>query len=131
MTRSREAGVALIFAIFSLAIVAYMVAIVAASIQPRITTHNQLERTVRLTALVDAAMAMTLAELALDEHHSGVPETILGEGLVSSNVTRVGLHEVEVAAVGATRGWRSTVTARVDLEHGPRVLGWHRVQSAE
>ncbi len=128
---SRESGVALIFAIVALAIVAFMVAIVAASIQPRITTHNQLERTVKLTALVDAAMAATLAELALDRHYAGVPETSLGDGSMSSTTSQVGLHEVEVVAVGATRGWRATVVARVNVEHGPRVLRWHRVQSAE
>lgn len=127
----RESGVALIFAIVALAIVAFMVAIVAASIQPKITTHNHLERTVKLTALVDAAMAATLAELALDRHFPGVRETALGDGAMSSTVTQVGLHEVEVVAVGATRGWRATVVARVNLEHGPRVVRWHRTQSAE
>lgn len=131
MTGGRERGVALIFAIVALAIVAFMVVVVAASIQPRITTHNHLERTVKLTALVDAAMAATLAELAVDPHHPGVPDTTLGDGVMSSTVTRIGLHEAEVVAVGRTRGWRSTVIARVNLEHGPRVLRWHRFQSAE
>lgn len=128
---SRESGVALIFAIVALTIVAFMVAIVAASIQPRITTHNQLERTVKLTALVDAAMAATLAELADDPYHPGVPEATLGDGVMSSTVSKVSLHEVEVVAVGATRGWRATIVARVNIEYGPRVIRWHRFQSAE
>ena len=126
-----ESGVALIFAIVALAIVALMVGVVAASIQPRIVTHNHLERTVRLTALVDAAMAATLAELAADPHDSGIDERGLGDGSMSSTVTRVGLHEVEVTAVGRARGWRAVVVARVNLEHGPRVLRWHRFQSPE
>jgi hypothetical protein len=132
MVRSgRESGVALIFAIVALAIVAFMVAIVAASIQPRITTHTHLERTVRLTALVDAAMATTLAELAVDRFDRGVEDREMGEGVISSVVTRVGLYEVEVVALGRARGWRSTVIARVSVEHRPRVLRWRRFQSPE
>lgn len=127
----RESGVALIYAIIALAIVAMMVAVVAASLQPRIVTHTHLERTVRLTALVDAAMAATLAELAVDRADAGVEETALGDGLMSSTATRVSLHEVEVVAVGQTRGWRAVVVARVDVENGPKVIRWHRFQSPE
>lgn len=127
----RESGVALIFALVALAIVAFMVAVVAASIQPRITAQTHLERTVRLTALVDAAMATTLAELAVDPHDSGVAEQGLGEGVFGSTVTQVGLHEVEITATAGARGWRAVVIARVDVEHGPRVLRWHRYQSPE
>lgn len=129
--REGESGVALIFAIVALAIVAMMVAVVAASLQPRIITHTHLERTVRLTALVDAAMARTLAELAVDRHDSGVGDMILGDGVMSSTATQVGLHEVEVVAVGQTRNWRAVVVARVNVENGPRVMRWHRYQSPE
>lgn len=131
VSNGRERGVALIFAVVALAVVALMVAVVASSLQPRITTHRHLERTVKLTALVDAAMAASLAELAADPADSGVEEQVLGDGTMQSTVTQVGLHEVEVTAVGRSRGWRATVVARVDLEHGPRVLRWHRFQSAE
>jgi hypothetical protein len=123
--------VALIFAIMALVIVAFMVAVVARSIEPRVTTHQQLERTVRLTALVDAAMAKTLAELALDRHFGGVSATTLGEGSISSTARLVGLHEVEIVAVGSAREWRATVVARVDVEHGPRVVRWHRFLSPQ
>jgi len=127
----RESGVALIFAIVALAIVAFMVVVVAASIQPRITTHIHLERTVRLTALVDAAMATTLAELAVDRFDSGFVERTLGEGSISSAVTQVSLYEVEVVVQGRARGWRATLVARVNVENGPRVMRWHRFQSPE
>ncbi len=128
---SRESGVALIFAIVALAIVAMMVAVVAASLQPRIISHTHLERTVRLTALVDAAMAMTLAELAVDRHSPGVGDMILGDGVMSSTATQVSMYEVEVVAVGQTRNWRAVVVARVNVENGPKVLRWHRYQSPE
>ena len=129
--RSGEAGVALIFALVALAVVAFMIAIVGASIQPRVTSHQHHERTVRLTALVDAAMATSLAELALDRGFAGVTETPLGEGAMSSAITQTGLHEVEVVAVGRVRSWRAIVVARVDLEYGPRVVRWHRFLAAE
>ena len=131
MRRERESGVALIFAIVALAIVAFMVAVVAASIQPRITTHTHLERTIRLTALVDSAMATTLAELAVDRFVSGFEERTLGEGVISSTVKQISLYEVEVVAQGRARGWRATVVARVNVEKGPRVMRWHRFQSPE
>jgi hypothetical protein len=132
MVRSqRESGVALVFAIVALAIVAFMVIIVAASIQPRITTHRHLERTVRLTALVDAAMAKTLARLAVNRFDRGIEEEAVGEGLISSVVTQISLYEVEIVAQGQVRGWRATVVARVNVEHGPRVMRWHRYQSLE
>jgi hypothetical protein len=127
----REAGVALIFALIALVVVALASAVVAASIQPRITSHRHLERTVRLTALVDAAMATTLAELAVDSSNPGVEEVRLGGGTMSSTVTQVGLHEVEVVAAGRTRGWSAVIVARVDIEHGPRVLQWRRTQFPE
>jgi hypothetical protein len=128
---TRESGVALIFAIVALAIVALMVVAVAAAIQPRIITHNHLERTVRLTALVDAAMATSLAELALNRHYPGFAERTLGDGIMSSTVTQVGLHEVEVVVTGRSRNWRAVVVARVDVEHGARVLRWSRFQSPD
>ena len=132
MVRSgKESGVALIFALVALAIVAFMVVVVGASLQPRITSHTHLERTVRLTALVDAAMATTLAELAVNRHWSGFPERALGEGTISSNVAEVGLHEVEVVVQGRARDWRATVVARVNVEKGPRVMRWHRFQSPD
>jgi hypothetical protein len=108
-----------------------MVVVVAASIQPRITTHTHLERTIRLTALVDAAMATTLAELAVDRFDSGFEERALGEGVISSTVKQISLYEVEVVAQGRARGWRATVVARVNVENGPRVMRWHRFQSVE
>jgi hypothetical protein len=123
--------VALIFAIVALAAVAMMVAVVAASLQPRIITHTHLERTVKLTALVDAAMAESLAELALDRAFGGVVERPLGDGSMSSTVTQVGLHEVEIVAVGSSRGWRSIVVARVNVETVPRVMRWQRFSSPD
>ncbi len=131
MRGERESGIALIFALVALAIVGFMVAVVAAGIQPRITSHNHLERTVRLTALTDAAMATTLAELAVDRHDSGFSERTLGQGAISSSVEQIGLHEVEIVAEARARGWRAVVIARVDVEHGPRVTRWHRYQSPE
>ncbi|HSL18782.1 MAG TPA: hypothetical protein VLB51_12820, partial [Methylomirabilota bacterium] len=101
------------------------------SLQPRITSHEHLERTVRLTALADAAVAGTLAELAMDRYDRGLAERSLGEGLVSSTVSQVGQHEVEVVALASVRGWRATVVARVDVQHGPRVLRWNRYLSPQ
>jgi hypothetical protein len=59
----------------------------------------------------------------------GLPETEMGRGMASSTVRPISVHEVEVVAVGEASGWRAVVVARVDVEHGPRVLRFHRYQS--
>jgi hypothetical protein len=50
---------------------------------------------------------------------------------MSSTVTQVGLHEVEIVAVGSSRGWRSIVVARVNVETVPRVMRWQRFSSPD
>jgi hypothetical protein len=124
-----ERGTALVFALATLTLVAITIAVVAAELQSRGAGVVIEERSVRLTALSDAAMAETLAELsAHGAEFAGVPERRVEGGTMSSSVRPIGEWEAEVIAVGSRDGWISTIRARVFLEGGPRVLWWQRTQ---
>lgn len=127
--RSSERGVALVFALATLTLVAITVAGVAAELQSRGAGVVIEERSVRLTALSDSAMAETLANLA-DKGiaYAGVVERRVEGGAMSSQVRAMGEWEVEVVAIGSRDGWSSTIRARVHLLGGPRVLWWQRTQ---
>jgi hypothetical protein len=124
-----ERGTALVFALATLTLVAITIAVVTAELQARGAGVVIEERSVRLTALSDAAMAETLAELsAQGSGFGGIPERRVEGGAMSSSVRPIGEWEAEVIAVGSRDGWVSTIRARVFLEGGPRVLWWQRTQ---
>ncbi len=127
--RVSERGVALVFALAALTLVAFTIAAVATEITSRGAGVVLEERSVRTTALSDWAMAETMAELA-DRGHSfrGTPERAVAGGTISSTVRLLGEWDVEVVAVGAREGWQSTIVARVSLLTGPRVVWWQRTQ---
>ena len=127
--RTTERGVALVFALAALTLVALTIAAVAAEITSRGAGVLLEERSIRTIALSDSAMAETMAELA-DKGHSfrGVTERSVDGGTISSTVRALGEWEVEVVAVGVHHDWRSTITARVSLLTGPRVVWWQRTQ---
>lgn len=124
-----ERGAALVFALAVLTLVALTIAGVAAEISSRSVGVVLEERSVRTTALSDWAMAETMAELA-DKGPSfpGVAERAVAGGTVTSTVRVLGEWEVEVVAVGVRPDWQSTITARVSLLTGPRVVWWQRTQ---
>ena len=125
-----DRGSALVFALATLTLIAITVAGVASEIQSRSAGVVIEERTVRLTALSDAAMAETLAELSEKGiAFSGVVQRRFEGGAISSSVRPIGEWEVEVTAVGFRDGWNSVIRARVLLQGGPRVLWWQRTQS--
>jgi hypothetical protein len=129
---SSERGTALVFALATLTLVAITVAAVAAEIQSRGAGVVIEERSVRLTALSDAAMAETLAELA-DKGlaFGGVKERKVEGGSMSSTVQPIGEWEAAVTAVGSRDDWSSVIRARVHIHGGPRVLWWKRTQSPD
>lgn len=124
----RQRGSALVFALAALTLVAVTVLAVTAGVRSRGAGVVMEERHVRLSALSDAAMAESLAELARNAAFTGIPERRIEGGSIASAVRPVGLYEVELEATGRRNGWRSVVIGRVDLEHGPRVLRWERTQ---
>ena len=130
--RDDERGTALVFALATLTLVAITIAGVSAELRSRGAGVVIEERTVRLTAPPDAAMAETLAELsATGNAFAGVPERRVEGGTMTSRVRPIGQWEAEVTAVGSRDGWSSVVLARVHLQGGPRVLWWQRTQNPD
>ncbi len=129
VTRTSERGVALIFALAALTLIAITIGAVAAELRSRGAGVVLEERVVRVTALSDAAMAETLAELAENGvAFPGVTERSFEGGTISSSVRPLGAWEVEVIAVGRGDDWQAVVTARVFVKSGARVLWWQRTQ---
>lgn len=124
-----ERGVALVFALGVLTLVALTIAVVAAEIGSRSIGVVLEERSVRSTALSDWAMAETMAELASKgPSFQGFPERDVDGGTITSTVRQVGEWDVEVVVVGGRDDWQSTIIARVSLLTGPRVVWWQRTQ---
>jgi len=113
----------------TLTLIAITIAAVTAEIQTRGAGVVIEERSVRLTALSDAAMAETLAKLS-DEGlvFAGIAERRVEGGTMSSSVRKISASEVEVLAVGSRNGWGSVIRARVSLHNGPKVVWWQRTQ---
>lgn len=127
--RRFDRGSALVFALAALTLVALTIAAVAAEIRSRGAGVVLEERSVRAVALADFAMAETLAELAeKGRSFPGVAERVVPGGTVASSVRPLGEWEAEVVAVGTRDDWQATITARVNLMAGPRVLWWQRSQ---
>ena len=128
----QERGSALVFALATLTLIAITIAAVTAEIQTRGAGVVIEERSVRLTALSDAAMAETLAELSEKGiAFAGVTNRPVEGGTMSSSVRIISAWEVEVLAVGSRDGWNSVIRAKVSLVSGPRVVWWQRTQGPD
>jgi len=129
VSRQSEHGSALVFALAALTLIAITIGAVTAELQSRGAGVVLEERAVRVTALSDAAMAETLAELAAGGvAFPGVTERAFEGGAISSSVRPLGAWEAEVIAVGRRDDWQVVVTARVWVKDGARVLSWQRTQ---
>jgi hypothetical protein len=129
VSRPSEQGSALVFALAALTLIAITIGAVTAELQSRGAGVVLEERAVRVTALSDAAMAETLAELASGgQTFKGIDGRRLEGGSISSSVRPLGAWEVEVTAVGRRDDWQVVVTARVWVKDGARVLWWQRTQ---
>jgi hypothetical protein len=113
----------------TLTLVAITIAAVTSELQSRGAGVVIEERSVRLMALSDSAMAETLAELS-DQGiaFAGIVERPVEGGTMSSSVRIISAWEVEVFAVGSRGGWSSVIRAKVSLQASPRVVWWQRTQ---
>jgi hypothetical protein len=126
---SGERGVALVFALATLTLLAVTIAAVAGELRSRGAAVTIDERSVRAAALCDAAIAETLAELAQSgAAFRGVGERRFAGGVISSTVRPLGEWEVEVVAVGRRHEWQMTARLHVLIHGAPRVQWWQRTQ---
>lgn len=130
MVKGEESGFALVTALFAVFLLSVALALVAASLQLRMGMVQREARSLTLTALADAALAETLAHLALDATYRGVAAHPFGGGTIESEVTRVSTARFEVTASGRYAGRERAVRATVlRLPEGTRVVSWIKVGS--
>ena len=124
----RDDGFALASVLLAILLLSIGLALVAASLQLRMGLVRQEARSVTLTALSDAALAETLAELSEDATFPGVLEHELGPGRLRSKVWLVYPGRYEVVATAIYAGRRRTVEAEVlrPLGAPARVVRWRR-----
>jgi hypothetical protein len=126
-----ESGVALLWALLATAAVAGSVLLVASIVASRQPASRYDHRSVVLTALSDAAMAETLARLAVDPASSGIDARRFDAGTISSSVSVTPFGLRLVTAVGEFQGWQSVIRAEVAMEPGPRLVSITRVQAPQ
>ena len=105
-------------------------AVLAASLQLHMKVVRDETRTIRLTALSDAAIAATLAELADRWSFPGLDERPYANGTISSEVREIDFTHDEIVARATYAGWERRVRVVVaQTEIGLQVSGWRRLPS--
>lgn len=124
----RDTGFVLASVLLAILLLSIGLALVAASLQLRMGLVRREARAVTLTALSDAALAETLAELSEDAYFHGVPEHDLGPGRLRSEVRFLSPGRYEVVATAIYTGRERTVEAEVLRPIGApaRVVRWRR-----
>jgi len=124
----RDEGFVLASVLLAVLLLSIALALVAVSLQLRMGLVRREARSVTLTALSDAALAETVAELSEDAYFHGVPEHDLGPGRLRSEVRFLSPGRYEVVATAVHAGRERTVEAEVLRPIGApaRVVRWRR-----
>jgi 3-oxoacyl-[acyl-carrier-protein] synthase III len=113
-----ETGSALVLALVTTLVVSMAVLLVAGMIASRRTVFEIGRRNITLTALADAAMAETLAELDRDAHFRGFELRSEGAGEISSTVTIEKADHRRVVVFAEVGGWLTSIEATVIIHSG-------------
>lgn len=123
--RRSESGHALIFALMALLMVSVAGALLAGSLLLHLRAARHEADDLRLTALADAVVAVSLAELAASPFSRGVTEREFGGGSIASEIDRPEPGRAVVVARAVYRGRTRRVHAEVRLTAaGPRLVAW-------
>jgi hypothetical protein len=124
----KDDGFVLASVLLAILLLSIGLALAAASLQLRMGLVQCEARSVTLTALSDAAVAETLAELGEDAYFHGVREHDLGPGRLRSDVQFLSPGRYQIVATAIYAGRERTVEAEVLRPAGdpPRVLRWRR-----
>jgi len=125
---SRRNLTSLLLAIVMTALLATAVALVLGDLNHRQREFRREARVLVLTHLGDAALAETLALLAVDPAAAGLAPHALGDGTVWSTVSeRPNDGTLRVIANASYDGWRGKLEAWISVADGsPKVLEWSR-----
>lgn len=128
MVKRTEAGFALPAVLLAVLLLSIALALVAASLQLRISLVRREAQSLTLTALSDAALAETVAWISQDPTYGGVPPRGFGGGRLRSEVRLLSPGRYEVVATATYAGRTRTVEAEVARPPGAtaRVVRWRR-----
>lgn len=125
--RTRERGSSLIVAILASALVAIAVGLLVQDLNDRQRVFRHGARVIALTHFGDAALSVTLAELAADPEFPGFAPRRIDDGLIWSHVEHLPDGRVSITAEAEFDGWRGLLKAEFELgPDGPTVLRWRR-----
>lgn len=120
-----QAGHVLVFALVVVVLLTMALSLVAQLLNERQRALMREISSIELTALSDAALALTLAELATNVDFAGVENRDFGEGEIESEVHSLSPIEAEVVCRASYRGRDQSTRSRVLLGGGgPRVIEW-------
>lgn len=128
--RKQQSGHVLIVALFVIILLMTAAAMIANSLTDRMASFRQEATSIRLTALLDAALAKALASLWANPYYGGMPVEPFGEGTMAIEVRAAETGTVEVTVKATYWGVRRAAQAlvRVDSQYPPRfpprVLRW-------
>ena len=127
--RGREAGHILMISLWILVLLMMAGALIASALHQRMALYQTEQRNVHLTAILDAALAHTMANLASDRDYPGTSETPFDHGTFESAVQRVGYND-RIVIVRATY-WAGRRAARAlvhfDERSRPSIESWEPV----
>jgi len=130
--RRSERGSAVLLSLLVLVLLGAAFALLAGLLIHRMHRVQRDLRHTALTALSDAALAETLANLATSPVYPGVVEHELGNGTIRSTVRRGAGGSFTIEARADLRGSAMAVEAAGTMTAtGPRVTSWRRVPVAE
>jgi hypothetical protein len=120
---------ALVIALLATFLVAVSVLLIASYLQIHTNAFHLEHRNLQLTALTDAVMAETLANLAADRHFTGVERRPYATGTITSTVKALSPNRVHITATAWYGSWTASLEAEVSTSGpAPKVIRWHRHQ---
>jgi hypothetical protein len=96
--KTGEAGFALLTALLVVFLVSLCLTLISVSLLLRMRAVRQESQGVILTALSDAALAESVANLAVDADFAGVPEHTLGSGKIASHISKLSATQFRIVA---------------------------------
>lgn len=125
LPRRRQRGATLLVTALVLFLLMLGLGLVDGALLARMRAVQDESRRVELQALVDAAMAETLAALAADPRHGGFAAHPFGNGRIASRVEPVEADRYRVRAVGRLGERELAIEAQVERLWGrPVVTTW-------
>lgn len=126
--RAHERGQALLGALVAIVLLGAAFALLAGFLIARMHRVQDEVRRTDLTALTDAAMAETLAHMAVSPAYPGLPERRLGGGTIRSEVRHRGKDRFRITVWASHRGRTAAAEAEGrNTPSGPRITSWRRI----